>query len=93
MFFSGMFVVSYMNVIRIGTLDSFHIVDAHVGMVSIFHVEEIGSLFDVIGTTEENVDFFEGDLLRFWNKEINEDCHADVNSKEEEEGVLCMILI
>jgi hypothetical protein len=57
-------------------------------MVSIFDVEDISSFLDVVGAAEQGVDFFEGYLLRFRDEEPNEDCKADIDGEEEEEGVL-----
>jgi hypothetical protein len=57
-------------------------------MVAIFHVEDIGSLLGMVGAAEQGIDFFEGYLLRFRDEEPNEDCKADIDGEEEEEGVL-----
>lgn len=44
-----------------------------------------GALLDVIGTTKQNVNFFERYLLGFWDQEPDEGCKEDVDREEEEE--------
>jgi hypothetical protein len=47
----------------------------------------------VIGATEKDIDFFERYLLCFRNKEVNEECQADIDGEEEEEGFLYAMLV
>jgi hypothetical protein len=41
------------------------IINTNIGMMSILNMKQVTTLLDMIGTAEENVDFFEWDTLRF----------------------------
>lgn len=70
-----------------------YIIDSYISVMSILHMKEISSLLDVIGATEKDIDFFERYLLCFRNKEVNEECQADIDGEEEEEGFLYAMLL
>jgi hypothetical protein len=70
-----------------------YIIDSYISVMSILHMKEISSLLDVIGATEKDIDFFERYLLCLRNKEVNEECQADIDGEEEEEGFLYAMLV
>jgi hypothetical protein len=50
------------------------------------------TLFDVIGSTEENIHFLEGDFAGFWDEEDNVKGEDEVDYCEEEECFAVMLL-
>ena len=64
---------SHLNLLGLGvTLDLLNvifgpssIINTNMGMMSILNVKQVTTLLDMVGTTEENVNFFEWNSLRF----------------------------
>jgi hypothetical protein len=54
-------------------------------MVRVFDLKQVSSLLNVIGTSEQNIDFLERDAFGFRNHEEDEDGEEDVAGHEEEE--------
>lgn len=50
------------------------------------------TLGDVVGTAEQSVDLFKGDLLGLGNEEEDKDCQQEVDTGEEVEGVEAIVV-
>jgi hypothetical protein len=64
-----------------------HIIDSEVSMMWVIDVKQVASLLSVVLTSEQHVDFFEWDMLGFWDEEPDEEGETDVCCHEEEERI------
>lgn len=55
--------------------------------MSVFDLQKISSLLNMIGATEESIHLLEGDLLGLGNEEPDEDSEEEVNTGKEVEGI------
>jgi hypothetical protein len=61
------------------------IINAKTSMMWVIHIEQVTSLLSVVLTAEENIDFFERNMLSLGNEEPDEESQTNVTRHEEEE--------
>jgi hypothetical protein len=62
-------------------------VTTKVCVVSIFDLEKISSLLNMVGTTVESIHLLERDFLGLGNEKPDEDSEEEVNAGKEVEGI------
>jgi hypothetical protein len=66
-------------------------ISTNVCVVSIFDLEEISSLLNMVGTTEESIHLLERDSLGLRNEKPDKDGEEYVNAGKEVEGITRII--
>ena len=64
-----------------------NIVDTDMGVAWVFDIEQVTSLLSVVLAAEENIDFFECDVLGLRDEEPDEEGQTYVTRHEEEERI------
>ncbi len=58
-----------------------------IGVMSIFNLQEISSLLNMVGTTKKRIHLFESDFLGLGKEEPDEESKAEVDASKEIEGI------